>query len=67
MRAEASRATISSVAATVLIVDDHTGFRTFARALLETEGFDVVGEATDGASALALARTRAAWRSVSSL
>jgi DNA-binding NarL/FixJ family response regulator len=47
------------VAATVLIVDDHPGFRSFARALLEAEGFDVVGEAADGASALALARTLA--------
>jgi DNA-binding NarL/FixJ family response regulator len=44
---------------TVLIVDDHAGFRTFARALLEAEGFDVVGEAGDGASALALTRTLA--------
>ena len=59
MRAEAPRATISSVAATVLIVDDHAGFRSFARALLEAEGFDVVGEATDGASALAAARALA--------
>ena len=56
MRAEAPRATISPVAATVVIVDDHAGFRTFARALLEAEGFDVVGEATDGQSALALTR-----------
>jgi DNA-binding NarL/FixJ family response regulator len=40
------------VAATVLIVDDHAGFRSFARALLEAEGFEVVGEAVDGASAL---------------
>jgi DNA-binding NarL/FixJ family response regulator len=56
MRAEALRATISPVAATVVIVDDHAGFRTFARALLEAEGFDVVGEATDGQSALALTR-----------
>jgi len=47
------------VAATVVIVDDHAGFRTFARALLEAEGFDVVGEATDGQSALALTRTLA--------
>jgi DNA-binding NarL/FixJ family response regulator len=36
----------------VLIVDDHAGFRTQARALLEAEGFAVVGEAVDGASAL---------------
>ena len=44
------------MAATVLIVDDHPGFRSVARALLEAEGFDVVGEASDGASAVALAR-----------
>jgi DNA-binding NarL/FixJ family response regulator len=37
----------------VLIVDDHAGFRAAARALLETGGFDVVGEAADGATALA--------------
>ena len=35
-----------------MIVDDHSGFRSRARALLEAEGFDVVGEAEDGASAL---------------
>jgi DNA-binding NarL/FixJ family response regulator len=40
------------MAASVLIVDDHNGFRAFARALLESEGFEVVGEAEDGASAL---------------
>jgi len=38
----------------VVIVDDHAGFRSSARALLEAEGFDVIGEAGDGASALAL-------------
>ena len=38
---------------TVLIVDDHAGFRGFARRLLEAGGFTVVGEAEDGASALA--------------
>jgi DNA-binding NarL/FixJ family response regulator len=47
------------VAATVLIVDDHAGFRSFARALLKAEGFDVVGEAADGASALASVRVLA--------
>jgi DNA-binding NarL/FixJ family response regulator len=36
----------------VLIVDDHDGFRSFARALLNAEGFDVVGEAADAESAL---------------
>jgi len=38
----------------VLIVDDHAGFRASARRLLECEGFDVVGEAADGAEALAI-------------
>jgi DNA-binding NarL/FixJ family response regulator len=37
---------------TVLIVDDHAAFRASARALLEAEGFDVVGEAADGAGAV---------------
>ena len=37
---------------TVLIVDDHPSFRASARAMLESEGFDVVGEAEDGATAL---------------
>jgi DNA-binding NarL/FixJ family response regulator len=40
---------------TVLIVDDHAGFRTAARALLEAEDFHVVGEAEDGAGAVAAA------------
>jgi DNA-binding NarL/FixJ family response regulator len=40
----------------VLIVDDHSGFRTWARALLESEGFDVVGEAGDGADAVRITR-----------
>ena len=38
---------------TVVIVDDHARFRRSARKLLELEGFDVIGEAADGASALA--------------
>jgi len=38
---------------TVLIVDDYAGFRRSARALLEDEGFEVVGEASDGRTALA--------------
>ena len=33
---------------TVLIVDDHAGFRRFARELLEADGFTVVGEVADG-------------------
>ena len=41
---------------TILIVDDHQGFRAGARALLEADGFDVLGEAADGESAVELAR-----------
>jgi len=36
----------------VLLVDDHVGFRATARKLLVASGFDVVGEAADGAKAL---------------
>jgi DNA-binding NarL/FixJ family response regulator len=36
---------------TVLIVDDHDGFRRSASQLLELEGFDVVGCAPDGETA----------------
>jgi DNA-binding NarL/FixJ family response regulator len=39
----------------VLVVDDHAGFRRCATALLTAEGFEVVGEAENGAAALALA------------
>ena len=39
----------------VLIVDDHPSFRRCARALLTSEGFEVVGEAADGTTALAAA------------
>jgi DNA-binding NarL/FixJ family response regulator len=45
-------ATIQAMATTVLIVDDHPSFRASARTLLEDEGFDVVGEADNGQSAL---------------
>ena len=37
---------------TVLIVDDHATFRASARLLLESEGFDVIGEAEDGQAAI---------------
>jgi DNA-binding NarL/FixJ family response regulator len=40
------------MATKVLIVDDHAGFRASARMLLEAEGFEVVGEAVDGGSAV---------------
>ena len=39
----------------VLIVDDHPSFRASARLLLEAAGYEVVGEAEDGAAALAAA------------
>ena len=38
---------------TVLIVDDHAEFRQSAAALLEAEGFAVIGEAADGDEAIA--------------
>jgi DNA-binding NarL/FixJ family response regulator len=42
--------------ARILIVDDDKRFRRVARALLENEGFDVVGEAGDGEAALTAAQ-----------
>jgi two-component system nitrate/nitrite response regulator NarL len=41
---------------TVLIVDDHHGFRGYAARLLRAGGFEVIGEAKDGSSALMAAR-----------
>jgi two-component system response regulator EvgA len=40
----------------VLIVDDHPSFRLSARRMLEADGYAVVGEAEDGAAALAAVR-----------
>jgi DNA-binding NarL/FixJ family response regulator len=37
---------------TVLIVDDHAGFRHAARTLLEADGFDVIGESATGGEGL---------------
>jgi DNA-binding NarL/FixJ family response regulator len=36
----------------ILIVDDHAGFRRLARSFLRREGFDVVGEAANGTDAI---------------
>jgi CheY-like chemotaxis protein len=44
------------VPTTALIVDDHPSFRRFARKLLESAGYLVVGDAEDGASALTAIR-----------
>lgn len=41
---------------TVLIVDDHAGFRACARDVLSSDGFEIVGEAADAESAIAAAR-----------
>lgn len=41
---------------TVVIADDHPSFRASARAILQAEGFEVIGEAKDGASAVAAVR-----------
>jgi DNA-binding NarL/FixJ family response regulator len=42
---------------TLLIVDDHAAFRSTARALLELDGWDVVGEAADGTSGISAAES----------
>jgi DNA-binding NarL/FixJ family response regulator len=40
------------MAITLMIVDDHRSFRDAARRVLESAGFEIVGEAADGESAL---------------
>jgi DNA-binding NarL/FixJ family response regulator len=41
---------------TVLIVDDHAGFRRAARDMLEAEGFRVIAESSTGGDALTAAK-----------
>jgi DNA-binding NarL/FixJ family response regulator len=53
MRPSDSFATICGMRPTVVIVDDHPDFRESASALLEAEGFSVVGQAADGDEAIA--------------
>jgi len=48
----AAAADHASVPTSVLIVDDHAGFRASARGLLERHGLSVVGEAGDGAAGM---------------
>ncbi|HJP64722.1 MAG TPA: response regulator transcription factor [Actinomycetota bacterium] len=43
---------------TVLIVDDHETFRSFARAILESDGFEVIAEAGDGTSGIEAVTSR---------
>jgi DNA-binding NarL/FixJ family response regulator len=50
--AERDPGILSLVLPTVLIVDDHAGYRSAARALLEAEGYEVVGESATGREAL---------------
>jgi DNA-binding NarL/FixJ family response regulator len=42
---------------TILIIDDDPRFRMQARNLLEADGFEVIGEAVDGASGLEAAQS----------
>jgi DNA-binding NarL/FixJ family response regulator len=56
MRLTCFNASICAVARSVLIVDDHPGFRVRVRALLVAAGYDVVGEAGDGESGVQVAR-----------
>jgi DNA-binding NarL/FixJ family response regulator len=43
------------MARTVLVIDDHAGFRAIARTILEAAGYEVVAEADDGESGVAAA------------
>jgi DNA-binding NarL/FixJ family response regulator len=56
MCATAAGATMTVVDCRVLVVDDHAEFRAVARELLVSEGFEVVGEASDGAGAISTVR-----------
>ena len=51
--------TVPPVLPKILIVDDHAGFRASIARLLAADGFDVVGEAEDGRTALAAANALA--------
>lgn len=52
----AARVCDDQVVPTALIVDDHPSFRASARATLEDAGFEIVGEAVNGAAALEMLR-----------
>jgi len=54
-----ARAPEAAGAITVVVVDDHDGFRTGLKTLLIDHGFDVVGDAADGEKALELVESLA--------
>jgi DNA-binding NarL/FixJ family response regulator len=47
---------MTAMVRTILVIDDHAGFRSGARMLLEQGAFAVVGEAADAASGLLAAK-----------
>jgi len=49
---DAGSVTMVGMGARILIVDDHGAFRAAATVMLQGEGFDVVGEASDGPAAI---------------
>ena len=53
MRATPEAAKLPPLRPTLLIIDDHRTLRETATALLEADGFDVVGDAPDGTSGIA--------------
>ncbi len=55
-RGACARDNYDAMGESILIVDDHAGFRAHARRLLECEGYRVVGEAVDCASGVEAAR-----------
>jgi DNA-binding NarL/FixJ family response regulator len=55
-RIRSRRTEYETVVVTVLIVDDHPSFRASARTLLEAEGYEIVGEAENGETAVDAAR-----------
>lgn len=53
MTSGVARGHTATMSWTLLIVDDHAGFRAAARALLDADPFTVVGEAASGGEGLA--------------
>lgn len=55
-KGDAAFTIVGTMRGSIVIVDDHAGFRACARRLLESEGYRVIGEAADGESGLQTAR-----------